>query len=214
MDKCILSNNDIDELFKWRDSHINLIYRDSVPIKAIEIILPDINSRTKYIRKDNTINIHFVFNENERYNYKLRKLAFGSHKFEMIKQPSKEVDSIGANSEMIEGIVGMYFALMALMTYGDDVEYTEQELDILDDKIIRKTESKTNKRKNKKDSIIYLFNRDSNGRLGLYRKGKHNSPKGQFNVRGHFRHLKDGRIIWIAEYKKGVGKKKNKTYKL
>jgi hypothetical protein len=42
MDKCILSNNDIDELFKWRDSHINLIYRDSVPIKAIEIILPDI----------------------------------------------------------------------------------------------------------------------------------------------------------------------------
>lgn len=32
----------------------------------------------------------------------------------------------------------------------------------------------------------------------------HKSPKGVFNVRGHFRRYKDGKVIWIDEYMKGI----------
>lgn len=34
----------------------------------------------------------------------------------------------------------------------------------------------------------------------------HRSPEGIFSVRGHFRKYKDGKIIWIDEYLKGVNK--------
>jgi hypothetical protein len=32
----------------------------------------------------------------------------------------------------------------------------------------------------------------------------HRSPEGIFQVRGHFRHYKDGKIVWIESYMKGV----------
>lgn len=34
----------------------------------------------------------------------------------------------------------------------------------------------------------------------------HRSPEGIFSVRGHFRKYKDGKIVWIDEYLKGVNK--------
>ena len=45
-------------------------------------------------------------------------------------------------------------------------------------------------------------------------KDSHASPGGIFSVRGHFRHYKNGKVIWISEYRKGEGKKKKKTYKM
>ena len=110
----------------------------------------------------------------------------------------------------------MYFALMALIVYGDDVQYTEQELDIIDSITTEKPKAKPAQKQThiKRDNVIYLFNKEPSGKLSVKRKGERRSPHGQFNVRGHFRHLKGGKVIWIAEYKKGTGAKKNKTYKL
>lgn len=34
----------------------------------------------------------------------------------------------------------------------------------------------------------------------------HRSPEGVFSVRGHFRHYKSGKVVWIDEYIKGVDK--------
>ena len=45
-------------------------------------------------------------------------------------------------------------------------------------------------------------------------KGSHRSPRGSY-VRGHYRHYKSGKVVWIEEYQKGTGKaEKGKTYKL
>ena len=38
----------------------------------------------------------------------------------------------------------------------------------------------------------------------------HRSPEGIFSVRGHFRRYKDGKVIWIDEYLKGLGKASKK----
>ena len=45
-------------------------------------------------------------------------------------------------------------------------------------------------------------------------RGFHASPRGIFTVRGHYRHYKSGKVVWVSEYKKGTGKKKKKTYKM
>ena len=59
----------------------------------------------------------------------------------------------------------------------------------------------------------YILRQD-NGVLVAAPKGSHASPKGTFTVRGHYRHYASGKVVWIAEYKKGTGKKKAKTYKI
>ncbi|MBR5436920.1 MAG: hypothetical protein IK120_08680, partial [Muribaculaceae bacterium] len=60
-------------------------------------------------------------------------------------------------------------------------------------------------------TYILHHSRDS---ISVGAKGHHASPRGIFNVRGHYRHYKNGNVIWINEYQKGTGKKKSKTYKL
>jgi len=210
MDKCILSNQDVKALFEWRDRNKDLVRRAPNPIKGIEVILPDTPARIKYIRDDNIINIHCVLGNKstEKYNYTIEFFRAG---WSVKKQPLK---GFGAKREWIIDIVGMYYALMALIAYGDDVEYTPQELDCIDAMSTEKVKPINTKAQKKSDNTIYLFNREPSGRLRIRRKGERNSPRGQFNVRGHFRHLKNGKVIWIAEFKKGTGKRKNKTYKL
>lgn len=208
MDKCILSNNDVAELFGWRDRNVDLVRRAACPIKGIEIVLPDVPARIKYVRNDNIVSIHYVLNEKEKFNYTIQVMPRG---WLPIKKPFK---GYGANPEVIKDVVGLYYALMALIAYGDDVEYTEQELDIIDTLTENPRKNNPTKSPAKRDNIIYLFNKEKSGRLSIRRKGERRSPRGQFNVRGHFRHLRNGKVIWIAEFQKGTGKKKNKTYKL
>lgn len=56
--------------------------------------------------------------------------------------------------------------------------------------------------------------RSINGTLSAVPRGSHASPSGIFTVRGHYRHYKSGKVVWVAEYKKGTGKQKGKTYKI
>ena len=63
-------------------------------------------------------------------------------------------------------------------------------------------------------SATYILKSFNDG-LSLVKQGSHNSPQGQFGVRGHYRHYKNGKTIWIASYTKGTGKKQtSKNYKL
>lgn len=210
MDKCILKNEDVMELFAWRDRNKALARRCPAPMKNIEIVLQDIDARLKCIREGNALKMHYVFH-GEAYNYSFIVLPDG---FQVEKQPVK---GYGSQRGLIADICGLYSSLMALMTYGDDVEYSAKELDVIDNVVSEKKKLSADKKKKKKakqNNVIYLFNKEPSGRLKVSHKGKHRSPAGQFNVRGHFRHYQDGKVIWISEFTKGVGKKKNKTYKL
>lgn len=46
--------------------------------------------------------------------------------------------------------------------------------------------------------------REYDDKIYLIEGGSHRSPNGIFSVRGHFRKYKNGKIIWIDEYLKGV----------
>lgn len=55
---------------------------------------------------------------------------------------------------------------------------------------------------NKKVIVFRLFE----GKAYAVSTTAHKSPSGVFGVRGHFRRYKDGKVIWIDEYLKGLGK--------
>lgn len=45
-------------------------------------------------------------------------------------------------------------------------------------------------------------------------KGHHSSPSYAFSVRGHYRHYKSGKTVWIAQHKRGVGEPVEHTYRI
>lgn len=207
MDKVIFKGNDVNDLLSWRNENKALVRRGVMPIKAIQMIFPDTKISIKCIRKT-LDNVTFQINQNG--------ISKGAMKIK-VKNDGYVIDKIpkGYNEENVMSVVTVYFSLMALMTYGDGVNYTPQELDVLDS-VVSKTK-KLNKEvpihTKKQTSITYLLHRGANGRISVGSKGHHNSPKGEFNVRGHFRHYSNGNVVWIDEYKKGTGKRKDKIYR-
>lgn len=211
MDKVIFKDDDVNRLLEWRDTGNNaeLVRRCPMPCKAIQMVFPDTQISIKCIRKK-WDEVTFQVNEQGRSvgAIKIVILITGGYK---IKQQPKHY-----NDENVMSVATVYFSLIALMTYGDGVEYTPKELDVLDS-VVEKDDKKLNKyvpHTKKQPSITYLLHRGANGRISVGSKGHHNSPRGEFKVRGHFRHYENGSVVWISEYKKGTGKRKDKIYRI
>ena len=62
-------------------------------------------------------------------------------------------------------------------------------------------------------STTYIIH-SAGKQLTVVPRGRHASPACSFTVRGHFRHYKSGKTVWIAEYRKGTGRSRGKTYKI
>lgn len=111
----------------------------------------------------------------------------------------------------------LYLTIMALMIFGN--EYDEPVVNNDNDKEKpqpnkNNKKKKTNKKKPLSEGITYII-KTSSGEPCIKRQGSHAKPSGQFDVRGHYRHYKNGKVIWIKEYVKGKGKEvKDKTYKI
>lgn len=209
MDKVILSESDLQYLLKWRDEHKDLVRRNPSPMKSIEIICKDSGFTIKGIRDGGNLRLYV--------NHK--GLSLGNVQFELrpdglwnkVKDKTNLPDKDGVQSALT-----VYGSLMALMVFGD---LSEPGL-VVDlpprTKSVKKTGSKkpVNERKqSKRPSVTYILRRDKNG-ISVVSKGFHASPKGIFSVRGHYRRYKSGKVVWISEFQKGTGKKKNKTYKV
>lgn len=209
MDKCVMTNSDVERLFEWRDRHIELTRRCPCPLKGIEIILTDAKCRLKCVRDDDILTIIYSVGD-FKCKYVLKVLP--SLYYRLIKTTCKDFDE-----RILQDVAGLYFALMALMTYGDDVEYTPKELDVLDEVVTRKLNKKQGvhtRKKSSQPSITYLLSRGAGDSISVKAKGHHASPRGEFSVRGHFRRYKNGNVVWIDEYRKGTGKRKDKVYKI
>lgn len=218
MDKVILTENDLVYLLKWRDEHKDLVRRNPSPMKSIEIICKDSGFTIKGIRDGGNLRLYV--------NHK--GLSLGNVQFELrpdglwnkVRDKTNLPDKDGVQSALT-----VYGSLMALMVFGnlttsydrliESSESVMSKLTPRNDKV-KKTGSKkpVNERKQpKRPSVTYILRRDKNG-ISVVSKGFHASPKGIFSVRGHYRRYKSGKVVWISEFQKGTGKKKNKTYKV
>ena len=203
MDKIELSREDITALLDWRDQHKELVRSLPAPKKAIEIVFKHNDFRIKGIREGDSLRLHLSNGFDS-----LGKAVFDiSPKKELIHRSGK----MKVTQESFQSVLTVYCSLMALMTYGRQKP--------MDEPVERKPPTNNRKRRTKRQNkhsgkrVTYILLRD-NGVLVAAPKGSHASPKGTFTVRGHYRHYASGKVVWIAEYKKGTGKKKSKTYKI
>lgn len=203
MDKVVLSQQDLEFLFKWKDENPDLVRKFERPKKAIKVICKDVGLQVTYARNADIVSCVVSSGSGKLGNCKFRVVGNGSA--ELVKDSLTFSDK----REDRETLLSLYCTIMAVMTYGClENEYAGEQM-------VRSNTHKGPKSSTRKkpDRTTYIL-RNNNGKLQMLPKGSHASPSGTFSVRGHYRHYKSGKVVWISEYKKGTGKKKNKTYKV
>lgn len=200
MDKVELSNRDIEELLSWRDQHIAEVRSHPAPLKAVEIVCKESGFTIKGIRKNDDLRLYLGRGG--------RSLGYTEFRRRIDGMWVSGKNRMKATQDMVQSVLTVYCSLMALMVSGMEPSEGEEPVE-------RQREHKPSKSQPKRSSkrTTYILRR-AGGAILVAPSGSHRSPSGTFTVRGHFRHYKSGKVVWIAEYKKGTGKKKPKTYKL
>lgn len=210
MDKVIFKIKDVDALLEWRDNHPDLVRSLPMPLKALEFIFPESSWSFKAIREKEFITFHPALHGKPVGKMKLRVCPGG--KLAMVKR-----DNI-LNGEDVETIITVYCSTMALMVYGNGSRVVETTPSLtVSQKPTEARESVSGNKKGKdtRNGVTYILRATRDG-VAAIPQGSHASPSREFSVRGHFRHYKSGKVVWVDEYRKGTDqkKKKSKRYQL
>ena len=204
MHKVLLKEKDLQFLLQWRDEHKDLVRLGAAPMKAIKIICVDSGFIITGIREEKRLRL--TVNENGR--------SIGNLTFELLEDGLGKLvrDTTKLSQENRQAVLTVYCSVMALIVFG---KFTVD----IDQNTARKMKSQPTKptkshKRSKRNGVTYILNATGNEPQMMV-KGSRRSPRGSFSVRGHYRHYKSGKVVWIAEYKKGSGKhQKGSTYKL
>ena len=106
-----------------------------------------------------------------------------------LKYSSKTYDVTKDLLNLIEFVSNGYMLINTFFIYGNIIE---------DREVVIHSKSQGNNK-------VFTF-RKYNDKIYAVQTTAHKSPEGIFSVRGHFRKYKDGKIVWIDEFLKGVNK--------
>ena len=200
MDKILLSNKDIETLLKWRDQNKELIRRNAAPFKGILLQFPESFIDIKAYNDAGKITFYLFINGHKAGKITGRQLPGG------LLQVKKNTTKL--SSDDIQSIITVYASLMALIVY-----HKPEAAAAAKEARQERPKKAKNGQERRKNGVTYLLKHSGSGPR-IQQRGEHSSPAGVFTVRGHYRHYKDGRAVWIKPYKKGTGGPQNKTYKL
>lgn len=198
MNKIVFKNADVNWLLTWRDEHKEEVRTAPAPVKSIQMEFPEVKKIIKCIRDGKRLRL--ALNENG--------FSKGHCDMELALNGWRLLKQKGLQQDQIQTMLTVYSSLMALMVYGAPQERSATTLPKK-----KRTCGKTPKHSSTAKGITYILRR-SNAECSVVMKGLHRSPSGVFSVRGHYRHYKNGKVVWVNEYKKGEGNKKRKNYKI
>ena len=202
MDKIKLTLEDLERLMEWRDNNQDLVRTCPPALSEIEVFAPS-GIHFKAFRKGNRILFHVYFNKKKLGKLDMLTEGVGIPKgmIKVTRNTLSPTMSISTRNELAQDVNTTYCSLMAFMTYAK--EYVEAQ---------PRTTSvhRTGSPSRHKSHVTYILHR-VNGRKGT---GHHASPSFAFMVRGHYRHYKSGKTVWVAPFKKGEGEVKDKNYKI
>lgn len=201
MDKIILHSQDVETLLSWRDQNKDLVRRNPAPFKGIMLEFPDTNINIKAYNDAGKISFYLQVNGKKAGKITGLQLPGG------LLQVKKNTTQLKGDD--VQSIITVYASLMAFIVY-----YEPEAAAAAGDPRRQDQPKQARKaRRPQKKGITYIFKHSSSGPR-IRPRGHHSSPAGTFTVRGHYRHYKNGRAVWIKPYKKGTGGQESKTYKL
>lgn len=217
MDKIYISQDEENKLFRWRDEHKNLVRNYKASIKKVKYIL--------FCEMNNPIIITVIDGGEARVDFTITRQgkrldSFCYNRYKMtvnekwyaLKEPKavKEAKSAGRQEA-----ISIHASTQALLNHRQRIEVDKkQEFRETVTRIVERIEDK--EKKQKKDNIIRISDIIYTP-VEAFTRGfcSYAKPTREINVRGHYRHYRSGKTIWIDEYKKNTGKdKKSKKYNL
>lgn len=198
MNKIILKSKDINALHEYGKN--NSIDYSVCPFKDIEIYMSRAENfevktiSMKCYRKENYVNIYLAIDS----------YSFG--RFRVSNVDGKLLQNKTEYAVKDDELTVFYTTYFLLMNYVANYR-PEKVLEVKESKV---SVSNHKNSKKKVTNTTYLFSSS----FSPCRGGHHASPSYSFSVRGHYRHLKNGKVIWIKEHIKGNGKKKGHEYRI
>lgn len=201
MDRIVITVADVERILSWRDEHVDLVRSMPCPLREVEIHVTESGMTVKCFRTSKKLKLYIDSPSGKIGHVTFAPIGAGLWR--------KKTSTIPANfnpSETEQGALTVYGSLMALMAYGSNPHPSEGH------EHKTHTEHKPS-RGRVSGGATYIINQQGKS-LSVVQKGHHASPSIAFTVRGHYRHYRNGKTIWISEYQKGTGSRKSKNYKL
>lgn len=206
MVKIPLKVQQINDLLQWRDEHKELVRAAVIPFPECEIISENgIKFRVKQDAQEKSI-YHFMVSNTIAHEIMGRFSYWPSLQY--ITENDKRL-----NKENIQSVITVWGTVMAyIVNFQPEVIEKEPEETAHETTTKNKTSIKAaNKRS---DRVIYLnpITYTTNEKNRSQRK--YTAPSCAFSVRGHYRHLKSGKIVYVHPYEKNTGKSKDTRNKI
>ena len=204
MDKVIYTRKDVEFLLDWRDKNKDLVRMNACPLKAVKIEVSDNGIAMTFVRSGTTIDVRIT-----QFGKSIGRLVFEILEVGLYKVVKNTARTL--NNEDIQGVVTVYASTMAILSYGSATAKPSRKTTTKSQ--TRRQKPVKSRQRSKSKGATYILKRQGK-EAHIVKQGSHRKPEGSFTVRGHFRHYQNGKIIWIEEFMKGSGKKKDKIYKL
>ena len=195
MNTIILHKEDMAKIEAWFKSECKSVNPNNCPFSEVELVFEE--TKDKYMkykcyRKEGYVNIYISVDGISKGRLRVD--------FDGKLLQNKLVYNLDEKY-----LKSMYLSYFVIMEYIAKFK-PENTLEVKEQKQI---ESKHKNSKKRVTSTTYLFH---HFRGGSHSKG-YTKPSHAFSVRGHYRHLKNGKTVWVKEYVKGEGKPKERTYR-
>lgn len=148
---------------------------------------------------------------NENIYFRCRKEAAKYNDKLNSRESASELLGVSVSEENKRSVLTVYSSVMALFVFGRS---TIKAPEPKEEKAVTHSKKLTKRSKKSKPSGVTYILTYSGKEPHIATKGSHSSPQGMFSVRGHYRRYKSGKIIWIAQYTKGTGRKTDKSYRI
>lgn len=202
MNKIVVTAADINKVLAWRDEHVDLVRSMPLALSEVEIQCVESEISITCYRKERKLKMYIRDSDGL-----LGHSTFVPYDGKMWERTKTTLPSTLFGSQIQMDAITVYSSLMALMAYGKNYPANQNDRKTATGRATKKVSKKST------SDVTYIIHSTGN-RVSLVQKGHHASPSCSFTVRGHFRHYKNGKTIWISEYKKGTGDEHHKTYKI
>ena len=209
----IKDKEELERLLSWRDNNKDLV-RNFNP-SLTEGVIEYSNYYQQYFRDKALIVEHKVYMKGElTLHFKWHKLLKTVDLIYILKEGFLNEYP---KDEAIKDALTVYASLMAYMEhYREDVKRVKRNT------VTNVSKSNKKPKKNRKGKTKVKIGKHYSYNITITKeqsvekakKKKRKSPKGSFTVRGHWRHYKSGKTIWIDSFPKGEGRKKVKIYQV
>lgn len=205
MVKIPLTTEQIKSLLVWRDQHKKLVRALVIPFDDCCIISADAGAMVKARKSSESCYVITASNTESHEIY--CKFLFDCASWKVVEKWGRIKDEFKQNSITVWATVSAY-----IVNFQPELVEVDQKEPKSNGTTVHKANAKAANKA--ADRVIYLnpitFTHEHENAV----KRKYTPCENAFSVRGHYRHYKSGKVVYIQPYEKNAGKEKDKRNKV